>query len=343
MVKISFFEVKENWEEEFIENFFKGKKNYEIQIFKETINEVPFDEFYDSEIISVFIYSKLDKSLLSKFNSLKLIATRSTGFDHIDLEFCKSKKIKVANVPFYGQNTVAEYTMAHLLNISRKFCNSITRVKTGSFDFNGLRGFDLKGKKLGLLGFGHIGQKFAKMANGFEMEIFAYDMYISDESKKFAKGLNVKFKSKDWIVKNCDIISLHLPLTKDTIHILSWKEFSNMKKGVIILNTSRGDLIDSKALLKALNKNIVLGAGLDVLEDECLLKEDIAYISDEKLKFCQKEKLLYDHILINHPKVFVTPHNAFNTIDALKRILETSLNNINNFILKKNTKVFFVI
>jgi D-lactate dehydrogenase len=337
MGQISFFEVKEDWEREIINSNFK---DHEIKIFEESINDVEINNFKDSDIISVFIYSRVNKELIEKLPNLKLITTRSTGFDHIDINEAKNREILVANVPFYGQNTVAEYNFAHLLNISRKLCQSISRVKSGSFDFTGLRGFDLAEKKVGILGFGHIGQKFAKMCIGFEMKVYAYDVNSSSPGLiERAREIGAKLVDLDTIYKECDIISLHLPLLDSTKHILNENSFSKMKDGVVILNPSRGDLIDSKALIEALNSNKVFAAGLDVLEGECLIKEEIVKVLEEpREKECNFKTLTFDHILINHPRVFVTPHNAFNTIDALKRILNTTIYNINQYLYNGNLK-----
>lgn len=327
MQKITFFEVNEQWEKDIIYNDIKG---FEIQIFDKTINEVDFEQFKDSVIISVFIYSKVDSKIIENMPNLKLITTRSSGFDHIDLDVAQEKEISIANVPFYGQSTVAEYNFAHLLNISRKFCQGISRVRTGSFDFTGLRGFDLAKKTIGLLGFGHIGQKFARMAKGFDMEVLAYDINMNSQYLiDISKEIGLKFVDMQTIFEKCDIISLHLPLLESTRHILNEENFQKMREGVIILNTARGDLIDSRALLNALNIKKVSAVGLDVLEGEYILKEEIVSVLDKKReKESNFETLTIDHILMGHPRVFITPHNAFNTIDALKRILKTSIFNI---------------
>ena len=266
-----------------------------------------------------------------KIPKLKLIATRSTGFDHIDLEYCKKKSIAICNVPHYGENTVAEFTMALLLNITRKLNSAINRVKTGIFNFDGLRGFDLSGKTIGIIGFGNIGQKFAKICKGFEMKVIVYDIN-SKKLSRIGKKIGIEFVNLETIFKESDILSLHVPALPSTKHILNDKSFEKMKKGVVILNTSRGELIDTKALLKAIISKKVFGVGLDVLEEECIIKEELELFSKNSIdRFCDTKLALEDHILINLPNVFVTPHNAFNTIDALERILNTTLENITFF------------
>jgi len=333
-MKIAFFEVKEKWEETAIKKAFPNDKIY---LFKESINEVNLSKLKSVDIISVFIYSNCNKDILKQFAKLKLIATRSTGFDHIDLKFAKRNKIPICNVPHYGENTVAEFTFALMLNISRKLYSSINRVKAGVFNFDGLRGFDLKSKTIGIIGFGNIGQKFAKMCIGFEMNVLVYDVF-ADKLEEKAKEIGVKFVDLKTLFKKSDIISLHIPSLPSTKHILNSETFDEMKKGVIILNTSRGDLINTDALLNAINSNKVAGAGLDVLEGEYVIKDELELFTHQgKDPICDMKMVLEDHILINHPKVFVTPHNAFNTQDALMRILKTSIKNIRQ--LTKENKI----
>ncbi len=332
-MNIVFFEVKEDWEIRAIKRKFIG---HNLKIFRESIEEVKISKFKNAEIISVFIYSKCSKEILRNLPKLKLIATRSTGYDHIDINYCKKNKINICNVPHYGENTVAEFTFALLLNISRKLTSSINRVKTGVFSFDGLRGFDLAGKTIGIIGFGNIGQKFAKMCKGFEMNVIVFDVN-SEKLKEIGENMGIKFVELDELFKKSNIISLHIPLLPSTKHILNENSFNMMKKGVIILNTSRGDLIDTKSLLKNLNSNKVYAAGLDVLEGECAIKDELELLVEDK-PICDMKMVIEDHILINHPRVYVTPHNAFNTIDALKRILKTSLENINQLIKEDEIK-----
>lgn len=331
-MKIAFFEVKEDWEKKLIKKKFPKE---DILIFKETINEVNINKIKSCEILSVFIYSKCDKDLLSNFKKLKLIATRSTGYDHIDLKYTSKNKIDVCNVPHYGENTVAEFTFALLLNISRKLSQSISRVKTGVFSFDGLRGFDLNGKTVGIIGFGNIGQKFAKMCVGFEMNVIVYDVF-ADKLEEKANEIGVKFVDLETLFKKSQIISLHIPALPSTKHIINENSFKLMKKNVIILNTSRGELIETNALLKFLNSKKVLGVGLDVLEGECGIKDELElFTHSTQPPLCDSKLILEDHIIINHPRVFVTPHNAFNTIDALIRILKTTLSNIDQLVKNK--------
>lgn len=328
MAKIAFFEVTQDWEKKSIYAKFPHQ---EIFMTDKCIQDVNIEEFKDIEVLSTFIYSTVTADILNQLNNLKLIATRSTGYDHINLETCRNKQIIVTTVPHYGENTVAEFTFAHLLNISRKLKASIDRVRSGSFSFEGLRGFDLAKKTIGVIGFGNIGQKFAKMCKGFDMEVLAFDVF-ADRMQDKAKEIGVTFVDLDTIYSRCDILSIHLPLLDSTRFMINKDSIAKMKDGVIILNTSRGELIKSSDLLEAVNSGKVYGAGLDVLEGEALVKDEIELLGKGELSAADEDVILRDHILVSNPKVFVTPHNAFNTQDALERILNTALYNINQYL-----------
>lgn len=331
---IAFFDVKENWELKEIKKIFPKNK---LVIYKETLQEV-LDKGVDLskvKCISVFIYSKCNKKNLDKLKDIELISTRSTGYDHISLDECKKRKIKVTNVPSYGEHTVAEFNMALLLTITRKIPQSIDRTRSGLFDFTGLRGVDLFGKTVGIVGFGKIGRSFALMCKSFGMKVIIYDISRKFATEK-AKEMGVEYATLSRIYKESDIISLHLPLTPKTKKIINKKSLDQMKHGVILLNTARGDLVESKSLLQALKTGKVSFAGLDVIQGETLVKDEMELVDKEdRLRSKNYELLLHDHILMNHPNVILTPHNAFNSIDALKRILTTSNNNILNFTKKK--------
>lgn len=330
-MKIGFFEVTQDWEKEEI---IKSFENQNLVFFEEPIQDVEEDKIKDLDAISVFIYSKCSRENLEKIPNLKKIATRSTGFDHIDQTYCKDFDIKISTVPSYGENTVAEFTMALLLSISRKLTQCIARVQTDSFETDGLRGFDIAHKTIGLIGFGKIGQKFAKICKGFEAQVIVYEPF-AENYQEIAKEIGIKFVDIDTLYAQSDVISLHIPLLPQTKHYLTKTQFDKMKDGVVILNTSRGDLIKSIDLLDALNSKKVSAAGLDVLEGECFIKDELELVKPETKANCDLKVLLQAKMLIHHPHVIVTPHNAFDTIDALMRILKTSNYNINCFLYDK--------
>ncbi|MCK5321443.1 hydroxyacid dehydrogenase [Candidatus Pacearchaeota archaeon] len=319
-MKIGFFEI-EDWEKEYL----KSKlKNHNLVFFKDVLNNKNVGSVLDVDAVSVFIYSKVDKEILKKFKKLKAVITRSTGFDHIDIKECKKRKISVMNVPYYGENTVAEHTFALILSLSRKIHKSYERTVRGNFSLEGLRGFDLKGKTLGIVGLGHIGKHVARIAKGFYMNILVYDLH---RDKKAEKKLGLKFVSLENLLKNSDVISLHCPYNKKTHHLINNKNIKLIKKDAYIINTARGGLIETKALVKTLVKGNLGGVALDVLEEESLIKEEIQLLSKNFPKE-NLQGLLENHLLLTFDNVIITPHNAFNSQEALQRILDVSIENI---------------
>ncbi len=265
---------------------------------------------------------------MGKLPNLKFIATRSMGFDHIDITACKEKGIVVSYVPSYGAHTVAEHTFALMLAVSRKIVPSVERAKRGDFSSIGLTGFDLFGKTLGVIGTGHIGKNVCELGIAFGMKILAYCHH--EDQELCAKG--VKYVSLDELLSGSDVVSLHLPHNSETEHIINTRNIEKFKKGAILINTARGALIETKAILEGLEKGILAGAGLDVLEEENALKEEREFLASEHIEKGDIQTQLLDHILLDRNDVVITPHNAFNSIEALQEILETSLGNIKSFL-----------
>ena len=323
-LKITFFEI-EPWEMDYLKPRLKG---FDLAFFEEKITTKEIKKISGVDILSPFIYSVVDKKVINSLESLKYIATRSTGFDHIDLKTCQKKNILVSNVPTYGENTVAEHTFALILALSRKICFSWERTKLGDFSLENLRGFDLKGKVLGVAGTGNIGRHVIRIAKGFEMNVLAFDI---KKDQKFAKKIGFKYVSLDNLFKNSDIITLHAPYNKATHHLINLKTLKLLKKGCYLINTARGGICDTTALLKGLKQGTFAGLGLDVLEEECFIKEERELLSSVFKKTCDLKTALENHILINQPNVIITPHNAFNSKEALLRILDTTIENIKAF------------
>lgn len=282
-----------------------------------------------TEILAAFVESPINKAVLNKFPKLKLIATLSTGFDHIDLKECAARGITVENVPTYGENTVAEHAMALLLALSRKLFQSVKRVKEGVYDFHGLRGVDLREKTVGVIGTGHIGAHFIKMVSGFETKTLAYDVHENEELKK---KYNATYVSLETLLAESDFISLHTPLFPSTHHMINKANIKKIKKGAYLINTARGALIEPEALLWALEHDQIAGAGLDVLEDENLIQnyEQVINCAD-----CQIKTTMINQMIIDHPNAIVTPHNAFNSTEALQRIIDVTIENILTFVQNK--------
>ena len=278
----------------------------------------------DVDALSVFIHSQVTPQVLEGLPHLKFIATRSTGFDHIDLDACLSRGIVVSNVPSYGENTVAEHTMALLLMLSRKVHQSVLQVRSGRVDLAELTGFDLQGKTIGVIGAGHIGLHVIRIARGFGMRVLAYDV----RSDPFlADLLGFAYVSMDQLLAESDIVTLHCPLTEKTQHLLGRAQIGRMKRGALLINTSRGGLVDTDALVGALESGRLGGAGLDVLEGEELIKEDKQLLAQpvdvERLRTAVRNR-----VLLARDDVVFTPHNAFNSREALVRILEVTLANL---------------
>lgn len=288
----------------------------------------------DTEILGVFVDSKLDNKMLDAMPNLKLIVTLSVGFDHIDLEYAKKKKITVCNIPNYGENTVAEHALALLLSIAREIPDSVNRVRSGIFSYEELRGFDLLGKTVGVVGTGRIGTYFIKLLQGFGVNILAYDPF---PRKELMSEYNFKYVKLEKLLHESDIISLHVPLTKDTKHLINKKTLSQMKKGVVIINSSRGGIVDGKALLAGLEKGKVFAAGLDVLEGEEYLKHP-QDIHDAKEQKRREEFIDTIHHLTSHPQIIVTPHNAFNSNESIERMFQLGVDTIKRFNQKKALK-----
>jgi D-lactate dehydrogenase len=323
-IKVAFFEL-EKWEEKYISERLAKEKSLALEFHKIQVNKRAAQDLKDIEVLAAFIYSAIDKTALAKLPKLKMITTMSTGFDHIDLATCAARKIKVSNVPSYGENTVAEHTLALLLALSRKLIPSAERARTGNFSLDGLRGFDLKDKTIGLVGLGHIGAKFAAMVSSLGMNILVHDL---KPNKELAKAFKLKYVPFNYLLANSDIISLHVPYNKATHHLINSKNIKLIKRGAYLLNTARGGLISSSALLKALDKGILAGVGLDVLEEEGFIKEEKELLSQAYNSKVDLTTVLRNHLLLQNPKVIITPHNAFNSQEALTRILDTTIANI---------------
>ena len=327
-MKAAIFEVEE-WEKPFFEEAF-GKEN--LLFFHEHLTPEHLPSLVEIDILCVFIYSEVTKEIITSLPNLKLIATRSTGFDHIDATACKEKKITLVNVPEYGTHSVAEHTFALLLSMTRNIVPSVEETRIGSFDLTNLSGMDIFGKTIGLLGFGNIGKHVAQIARGFGMKIIVYTRHPDPEDSEV---YGVKFAEMDEVLKKSDILSLHLPYTKETHHLLTYDKLTLMKKGSILINTARGALIDTEGLVKAIDEGILAKVGLDVIEEECNIKEERQLLSKNFLASCDLKTQVLNHVLLSKENVFITPHNAFNSTQSLHKILKVTIENIHAFLQKR--------
>ena len=309
-MKILYF-VKESWEREYIT---KGLPGHEVVCVDDMLGEWlashTKEEMVTVEALSVFVTSPVGASELAQFPNLKLITTRSTGFDHIDSTAARARGVLVATVPAYGANTVAEFAFALILALSRRTGEARARTaRDHSLSQEGLRGFDLAGKTLGVVGCGHIGQHAARMGTGFGMTVLVYDEH---QDATLASSLGFHYVTLPELLAASDIITLHTPHTPQTHHLINKETLAQCKKGAYLINTARGALVDTAALVEAIRSGQLAGAGLDVLENEQELTPDEIFLAE-------------------HPRVIVTPHVAFNTDEAVVRIVDTTIENITAF------------
>lgn len=326
-MKTAFF-VNEEWEKEYFQKKAHEVNISDIDFIKGTLSKDSIPQG-DYEGLVVFINSKVDKEVIDAFPNLKFVATRSTGFDHIDVKQCAEKGVTVMNVPTYGTATVAEHVFALLLTLSKNVYISYDQIReTGSFSLEGMRGFDLEGKTLGVVGTGNIGLHTIQIAKGFGMRVVAYDVY---PKPKEAERLGFEYKTLDEVLGEGDIVTIHVPYNEYTHHLIGRENLYKMKKGAVLINTSRGGVVETEALVSALKDGHLAGAGLDVLEEEGAISDELGLLTEGHPEEHNLRTLLSNHVLIDMPNVIITPHNAFNTQEALQRILNTTLENIKSF------------
>ena len=283
----------------------------------------------DAEVVSLFVSSTLTREMIEQMPNLRLVALRSTGFNNVDFEALEERGITVANVPTYGESTVAEFAFAMLLNLTRKLPEVLT-TENNQFRPSQLMGIDLAGKTFGVIGAGHIGQHTISIASGFRMKVIAYDPYPNEE---VARELGFEYKSLEEVIEKSDLISIHVPYIPSTHHLLNDESISRMKKGAYIINTSRGEIVDTIALIKYLDNGHLGGAAIDTVEGESLLKysEEVALLKEQKLPSKDLWNSVEISILEKMPNVVISPHNAYNTSEAIGRINNTTAQNIINF------------
>lgn len=285
----------------------------------------------EAEVVSVFVgHSHITSEVMDKMPKLKLIATRSTGFDHIDLAAAADRGITVVNVPSYGENTVAEHAFTLLLALARRLPETLEKTKEGIYSPTELSGFDLKGKVLGVVGMGRIGQHSARIGKGFGMDVVGFDVF---EKPELAEEIGFRYAPLKEVLETADVVTLHAPLVPENVHLMKSETFGQMKEGAILLNTARGELVDTHALIAALESGHLSGAGLDTIEGERFLSEEIEVntVLDNKTTKEALVNLAETETLLRMPNVIVTPHSAYNTVEAVGRINATTTDNIIKF------------
>ncbi|HSA93502.1 MAG TPA: hydroxyacid dehydrogenase [Terriglobales bacterium] len=331
-MKAALLEAKD-WEREYLRERLPGHTFF---FSEEPLEAAMLPQLQDCEILSPFIYSQINAEVLAALPGLRLVATRSTGFDHVDLQACAARGITVANVPSYGENTVAEHTFALILSLSRKIHQSYVRVQRGDFSLEGLTGFDLKGKTLGVVGAGKIGLHVIKVGRGFGMRVLAYDPF---HNPFLAELLGYEYVGIEELLGSSDIVTLHMPFSPAVHHFMDQEKFRRMRRGALFINTARGRLVDTEALLEALESGHLAGAGLDVVEGEELIQEERQLLDLKTQSLDKLQAVVRTHVLFRHENVIFTPHNAFNSREALERILDTTIENIRSFAAGTPTNV----
>ena len=318
--RIIFFDIKD-YDREFFEKYGKNY-NYEMSFFKSrlSLENVHLTKGYD--VVCAFTNDDIGKETIDAMaeNGVRLLAMRCAGFNNVSLKDIHNR-FKVVRVPAYSPHAIAEYTVGLILAVNRKINKAYVRTREGNFSISGLMGVDLYGKTAGIIGTGKIGQILIKILKGFDMKVIAYDLF---PNQKVADELGFEYVSLDELYANSDIISLNCPLTKDTQYMINRRSMLKMKDGVILVNTGRGQLIDSADLVEALKDKKVGAVALDVYEEE----ED--YFFEDK-----STQVIEDDILgrlLSFYNVLITSHQAYFTKEAVEAITVTTLNNIKDFI-----------
>lgn len=319
MIKILFFDTKEYDKKLFDE--YNTDYNYDITYLETKLNSetAPLARGYDA--VCIFVNDFADKRTLEilKECGVKLIVLRCAGFNNVDIENLPND-LTVVRVPEYSPYAVAEHAVALLLSIDRKIYKAYQRTKKYNFTLNGLLGFDIHGKTVGVIGTGKIGKAFIQIMKGFGTEVLAYDVF---EDKEAEKNFGFRYTTLDELYQKSDIISLHCPLTNENKKMINSDSIDKMKDGVVIINTSRGKLIDTISLIDKLEENKIGGLGLDVYEDE-----EEFFLNDMSNSYKRDKDL---SVLLSMPNVVITSHQAFFTREALDKIASVSLSNIKEF------------
>lgn len=322
MIKIAFFDTKE-YDRKLFDEYNKNY-GYEITYLESKLNSetAPLAEGFDA--VCIFVNDVVDEKTIQilKKCGVKLIALRCAGFNNVDIKNM-DKSIKVVRVPAYSPYAVAEHATALLLDLDRKIYKAYQRTKKYNFTLNGLLGFDIHGKTVGVVGTGKIGKCFINIMKGFGANVIAYDIY-KDEA--FAKEKDFEYVSLDELYEKSDVISLHCPLTQDNMNMINKSSIEKMKQGVVIINTSRGKLINTNDLISELEKGKIGGLGLDVYEDE-----EEFFLNDMSNSYIRDKDL---STLLSMPNVVITSHQAFFTKEALNKIASDTCENIKDIFEK---------
>lgn len=327
MKKIIFFDTAD-YEIEYLKQ--ACYERFEYEFVKDPLNDLYqlTEEQKKAEIISCFTTSRVSKDVIEKFNDLKLIALRSVGYNHVDIEYCKEHGIYVENTPNYGNMTVAEFAFALLLDVTRRVTLAYNDLKNAVVNPQNTIGTELFGKTIGIVGLGAIGSQMARLSHGFGLNILGYDLYHKEELKEKYK---VQYTDFETLIDQSDFISLHTPLTKENYHMFNAEVFDKMKNTAILINTARGELVDTQALYNALVDKKICAAGLDVLESEETLTDPDYLVDIGRMNVHSLQRTVLNNSLLRLNNAIVTPHIAYDSTEAINRILSTTVSNILEF------------
>jgi D-lactate dehydrogenase len=323
--KTLFVEV-EDWESDFLRSHCRNHCDFETV--EETVQEIDLEPHQDADCLSPFIHSQVTEEVLDGLPNLQLITTRSTGVDHIATDACRERDITVCNVPTYGANTVAEHTFALLLALTRRVHKAYEQTIRGRFSIEGLRGIDLRDRTLGVVGTGSIGTHVIRIALGFQMRVLAFDVAPVEA---MADALGFRYVDLETLLAASDIVTLHCPLTDENAHLIDAGAIDRMKDDAILINTARGGLVETDALVQALRSGTLGGAGLDVLEEETAIREEGEMLS-RQYDTEALQTMVQNTLLLRMDNVIVTPHIGFNSEEAVHKILSTTISNVSSFL-----------
>lgn len=332
-VKVAFFDL-EGWEPGVYEQTFKDHKVEVLEhpYVKEGITIDKASAIAAVEVLSIGAMSLVNQAVIAALPKLKLIATRCVGVDHIDVAFAKEKSIAVSNVPVYGEKTVAEFTFSLILALARRLSMMFDRSQHGRLDRQDLRGSDLAGSTLGVIGTGRIGAHVVKIASAFDMRILCYNTHQKPE---LIERYGAKYIPLAELLQSSDIITIHVPYTPETYHLINRDNIALLKKGALLVNAARGPITDTSALLWALENDLLGGLALDTFEGELLWIKETELVHNKAEFSPQDYRLAFESFYPQRfPNVILTPHNAFNTTQAVHRRLDTNLDAILTFIGK---------
>lgn len=318
-MKIAFYNAKQYDQKYF--NRANQDDDHDINYISAPLNVATCSLITDEQVVCAFINDDLHAEVLQilKDKGIELIALRSAGYNHVDIAFAKTLKLPIIRVPTYSPYAVAEHAAGLLLCLNRGIHKAYNRVREGDFSLRNLLGFDLHGKAVGVIGTGKIGQAFIAIMQGFGCKVLAYDL----EENPICVQNGVEYLPFDELISQVDILSLHCPLTPDTLHLINQQALEKMPDGVTIINTSRGKLVDTKAVIKGLKTGKIKLLGLDVYE----LEEDL-FFNDLSAEGIPDDLLAR---LTTFPNVIITSHQGFFTHEAMTNIAETTLSNIKQF------------